>query len=443
MELKNKIKQIILRIICGLFLIIAIFFGAVAAFYSIGGGAPNLFGKYIYLVKTDAFDLLHNGTALIAEEVDAYEIQPWNIVIFTLENNAPALAEVRTSTLADGVYSFTAVTENGTEITLSQGQIVAKGMTYSDFWGAVISFATSPLGVMLIAVVPCLIIIVLEITKFIRKTIMPQPEIETVKKQLETPTYTPDTGRAGVMSAYNKTGSLDDSIGIYDTQKIRTSADRTDVLEISNQPEMPLFLRQQRPPAPKQSQKRANETMPLSQKKLNAAIAAAKAEREAQVEREKAVKDIQKERPKAIAAEKEHEEYLKNVSNAVRDKAQVKAASNAAVKNMMDKTTEIDPKPVRAAAAASRPTPRRESQFRPEFTPSRQTQAASQRTASTRTTQLRRPGEEEQLKQYTPRSSASSNHATTSIPRLDALLNEDVDSNYNLDDILASLDRRG
>ncbi len=440
MELKNKVKQIILRVVCGLFLITAIFFGSVAAFYSIGGGAPNLFGKYIYLVKTDAFDLLHNGTALIAEEVDAYEIQPWNIVIFTLENDAPALAEVRTSTLADGVYSFTAMTENGTEITLSQGQIVAKGMTYSDFWGAVISFATSPLGVMLIAVVPCLIIIVLEITKFIRKT-MPQPEIETVKKQLETPTYTPDTGRAGVMNAYNKSGSLDDSIGLYDNQKSRTSVDRTDVLEISNQPEMPLFLRQQRPPAPKQPQRRTTETMPLSQKKLNAAIAAAKAEREAQAEREKAVKDIQKERPKAIAAEKEHEEYLKNVENVVRDKAQAKAASNAAVQNMIEKTTEIDTRSVRAANA-SRPTPRRESQFRPEFTPSRQTQTASPRT-TTRTTQLRKPGEEEQLKQYTPRSSASSNHSTTSIPRLDALLNEDVDSNYNLDDILASLDKRG
>ncbi len=441
MELKNKVKQIILRVVCGIFLITAIFFGAVAAFYSIGGGAPNLFGKYIYLVKTDAFDLLNNGTALIAEEVDAYEIQPWNIVIFTLENDAPALAEVRTSTLADGVYSFTAVTENGAEITLSQGQIVAKGMTYSDFWGAVISFATSPLGVMLIAVVPCLIIIVLEVTKFIRKT-MPQPEIETVKKQLETPTYTPDTGRAGVMSAYNKAGSLDDSIGLYDGQNQRTSVDRTDVLEISNQPEMPLFLRQQRPPAPKQPQRRANETMPLSQKKLNAAIAAAKAEREAQAEREKTVKDIQKDRPQVIAAEKEHEEYLKNVGNAVKDKAQARAASNAAVKNMIEKTTEMDPKPVRAAANASRPTPRRESQFRPEFTPSRQTQPPAQRT-TTRTTQLRRPGDEEQLKQYTPRSQASSNHATTSIPRLDALLNEDVDSNYNLDDILASLDKRG
>ena len=50
--------------------------------------------------------------------------------------------------------------------------------------------------------------------------------------------------------------------------------------------------------------------------------------------------------------------------------------------------------------------------------------------------------EEENVKQYTPKKSAPT-HVTTSIPRLDALLNEDVDSNYDLDDILASLDRRG
>lgn len=425
MELKNKVGQILLRVICGIFLVIAIFFGSVAAFYSIGGGAPNLFGKYFYLVKTDAFDLLKNGTALIAEEVDAYEIQPWNIVIFTLENDAPALAEIRNSELADGVYSFTAVTENGNEITLSQSQIVAKGMTYSDFWGAVISFASSPLGVMLIAVVPCLIIIVIEITKFIKKA-LPQPEIETVKKQYETPTYTPDTGRAGAMSAY-KAGSLDDSIGIYDGHAHKTSVDRTDVLEISNQPEIPLFLRQQRP-APKSEPRRSNETMPLSQKKLNAAIAAAKAERELQVERENAVKDIKKTRGAAIAAEKEHEEYLKNVNDVVKDKGKAKAASNAAVRNMMQKTAEMEP-----LKSTQRPSQKKDNNFKPEFTPSQ------------RTSQLRRPSEEE-VKQYTPRklASPSSNHSTTSIPRLDALLNEDVEgSSYDLDDILASLDRRG
>lgn len=72
MELKNKIKQIILRVICGIFLITAIFLGVVASSYSIGGGMPNIFGTYVYIVKTDAFDLLENGTALVAREVHRF-----------------------------------------------------------------------------------------------------------------------------------------------------------------------------------------------------------------------------------------------------------------------------------------------------------------------------------------------------------------------------------
>ena len=143
MSLKNKVFQIILRVVCAVMLVIAIFLGVVAAFYTVGGGVPNIFGSNIYLVKTDAFDLLHNGTALVAKQVHPSESMPGNIVIFNIENNMPALGEIQTNELVDGVYSFTALTENDKLIVLSQSQIVAKGTSFSDFWGAVISFAIS------------------------------------------------------------------------------------------------------------------------------------------------------------------------------------------------------------------------------------------------------------------------------------------------------------
>ena len=47
---------------------------------------------------------------------------------------------------------------------------------------------------------------------------------------------------------------------------------------------------------------------------------------------------------------------------------------------------------------------------------------------------------EEPVKQYVPRKSETS--TTNSIPRLDALLKEDSDEPYNIDDILAGLDRK-
>jgi len=442
LELKRKVKKVILCIICGIFLVAALFLGSIAAVYSVSGGTPNIFGTYLYLVKTDAFDELKNGTVLVAEEVHASEIQPWAIVIFNLENGKPALAEIRSGELADGVYSFEAVTENGAEITLSQSQIVAKGTSYSDVWGAIISFVVSPLGVLLIAVVPCIIIIIVEIAKFINNT-LPQPEIETVKKQLEVPTYTPESGRAGAVNAYRaNNASLDDSIGLYDAQVRRSPSieriDRTDVLEIPSQ-ETPLFLGPKRKPVT--IQKRANEqSMPLSQKKLNEAIAAAKAERELGIQREKAVKEIQKNRGAAIAAEKAQEDYYRAMRGSVVGLSSSRTSGSPIPEPTpapVPQTQPPEPEKKVDTSKIKKPEARKK-EFTPEFKPSQAAQKA-------KTAPIPSPVEDDTVKQYTPRknNTSSVSHATTSIPRLDELLNEDVDGDsYNIDDILASLDKR-
>lgn len=411
MELKNKIKKVLLSIICGIMLIIAVFFGIVAVIYTVGGGTPNLFGTTVYLVKTDAFNELTDGTALLAKQVPYSEIQPGNIVIFSLENNRPALAEIQTVELSDGVYGFTALTENDDLIALSQSQIVAKGTDYSKFWGTLISFAISPLGVLLIAIIPCVIIIIIELAKFVRKT-LPEPEIETVKKQLEVPTYAPDSRRKAAAKAYERNSSLDDSIGLYDAQVRRNpNIERTDVLEIPAQ-ETPLFLGPKRKQVAIPKQHLQEPSMPLSQKKLNDAIAASKAQHSApdrqtgSADMEEAIRSIQRRRSAAIAAEKERE----NLSDTMRQNVArpQQEAPQAEQKN-------------------EQPVPSR-TDFVPKFNPTQ------------KTAQITVP-DEEQVKQYTPRKvQAPQVHATSSIPRLDALLSDDNDGDsYNIDDILSEL----
>lgn len=415
MELKNKIKKALLSIICGIMLITAVFFGIVAVIYTVGGGTPNLFGTTVYLVKTNAFDELTDGTALLAKQVPYSEIQPGNFVIFSLENNRPAIAEIQTVELSDGVYGFTALTENNDPIALSQSQIVAKGMSYSRFWGVLISFAISPLGVLLIAVVPCVIIIIIELAKFVRKT-LPEPEIETVKKQLEVPTYAPDSRRKSAVKAYEKNNSLDDSIGLYDAQVRRNpSIERTDVLEIPAQ-ETPLFLGPKRKQVAIPKQHIQESPMPLSQKKLNDAIAASKAqhsvpERQTAAEQsnadmEEAIRSIQRRRSAAIAAEKERE----SLSDTARQN----------IPNTRQKAPQAEQK--REQTVPSR------TDFVPKFSPTQ------------KTSQIPVP-DEEQVKQYTPRRVQTPQvHATSSIPRLDALLSDDNDGDsYNIDDILSEL----
>lgn len=414
MNLKSKTFQIITRVLCGIFLVLAIVLGVIAVACSAGGGVPNIFGANIYIVRTDAFEL-HNGTALFAYQVPLSEIQPGNFVIFNLENNKPALAEILSSERYDGVYSFVALTENNSEITLSQSQVVAKGLSYSDFWGRVISFAVSPLGTLTVAVLPCLVIIITELSKFIGK-IMPQPEIETVKKQLEVPTYTPEAAsrrpsRRRQAEIIPEDDSLDGSIGLYDAQVRKSSAvERTDVLEISRESETPLFSA---PKRHREQQPNRDTRMPLSQKKLNEAIAATKAEHElAEMNRlrEQTVKDIQKTRGSVIAAEKAQEEAER-----------LEAAAAAAADRKKNAET-----PAKTAKPAAKPQPPKP-EFKPQFSaperPSRPSLKLQQ---------------DEQVKQYTPKRSST----TTSIPRLDALLEDDSESSYSIDDILAGLERK-
>ena len=452
MSLKNRAFLLILRILCGLFFVIAIFLSVTAAVYAASDGTPNIFGSNIYLVKTDAFPksdggyVLNEGTALISRKVPPSELEESNIVIFELENGKPALAMVRSSNLYDGVYSFDVITENDAVITLSQSQIVAKGMSYWDLLGALIQFATSPFGMLMIAIVPSIIIIILEIIKFAGK-IMPQPEIETVKKQYEVPTYVPEPdrparerrGTAEAARAY-RNASLDSSIGIYDTGISETNPGRrpvqktrSDYAEIaarqqSQQP--PLFTTPTRRPEQPRQQR---VTMPLSSKKLNDAIEATKAEHEREdmnKMRAQVVNDIRKTRGAAIAAEKEFENREREIGNQARSTSNL--TKTAVIKELTKQQTSELTQNARQAAA-----------IREEQSKLRQTSTLS----ATQSRRIQRPAlrlnqpEEQPVRQYTPNRTTNT---TTSIPRLDSLLREDNDSGapYNIDDILAGLDRK-
>ncbi len=424
--------------------------------YATGDGTPNVFGSNIYLVRTEAFDFLKKNSALMASKVSPSEIQSGNIVIFKLENGKPAIAQVIDADLSDGVYSFSVLTENNSRVTLSQSQVVAKGMSYSEFLGAVISFAVSPLGMLVIAIVPSIIIIILELVRFAGK-IMPQPEVDTIKKQYEVPTYSPSLEKnarekrssAEAVRAY-RNSSLDGSIGIYDKTGRDTAAERRQPSHEMSGDYAAIAARQQagrtasplytsptrqtrRPSAPR-------VTMPLSAKKLDKAIEATKAEHELDdmnKMRSQIVKDIQKTRGAVIAAEKELETSEKNNTPQARRTSSI-VRTNVIDELSKERTSEIARDAARSSElrrAASRTSALQTEKPRPTLTP-----PSSQSKRILRPSQRSAP--EPPVRQYEPGHQTGS---TTSIPRLDSLLSEDSDSgtSYNIDDILAGLGRRG
>lgn len=165
---KKKAGNIILCVISVLVLLCTLFLVLVSVIFYGDNSAPEIFGHRIYLVKTDAFSLVNNGTALIARTVPAEEIKAGNIVIFLDDEDKNTIGEIREATYSDGVYTYRTRLSNNAETTVGQSRLVAKGIYVSDTIGGLISFALSPAGVGVIAILPCSLIIVLEVLNFIK-----------------------------------------------------------------------------------------------------------------------------------------------------------------------------------------------------------------------------------------------------------------------------------
>lgn len=155
-----------------------------------GSTAPSIFSHRVYLMNSDAFSLVKKGSAVVACEVPFEEISAGNIVIYNDDEGNIFVGEAQGSDLAEGVYTFTVKNDVGTILTVGQSHILGKGIYYSEFLGGIVSFVTSPGGVCLIALLPCAAFIIYDIIKAVRRRI-PQPVVTTVKKQDETPTYMP------------------------------------------------------------------------------------------------------------------------------------------------------------------------------------------------------------------------------------------------------------
>lgn len=183
-----------------------------------GNLAPKLFSHRVYIMDTEAFSLVKKGSAVIADQVDFSRIMPGNIIIFTDEAKKATVGEVQKSDFENNVYTFTVKNDAGNILTVGQSRILGKGMYYSEFLGGIISFATSPSGVLCIAVLPCAAFIIWEIITAVKRK-APQSTVETVKKQYETPTYIPAPAKKEKNSDDETRMSLEDRLAFSDERQ--------------------------------------------------------------------------------------------------------------------------------------------------------------------------------------------------------------------------------
>lgn len=162
----------ILMILCILLVITSSAFGAKKT--------VDIFGMNIYIVDNDDIPSTPNGSAVLVQKSTASDLEEGKLILY-LKSDAddePTLGYIKEIAARDGVHYITVSYRDAT-YELTESKLVGRADYSSKFWGGVIRFIKTPLGVMIIAVLPCASLILYDI---IRAAAANRPEPEVVPK---------------------------------------------------------------------------------------------------------------------------------------------------------------------------------------------------------------------------------------------------------------------
>lgn len=182
--------------VCAVLLLLCILLAVLAAGFG-AQGTVELFGFDLYLVDTDEVEQVPAGSVVIARECRAYDIEEGGMVLYnrsTDDGSVPALGYVDSVRMDDGVYYIT-VSVDKDSYEFSERDLIGSAEKSSEFLGAVISFSRKPMGVFVIAFLPCAALIIYDI---IRAAAARRPLPEVVPQVKNSPENDEPAPAAGI-----------------------------------------------------------------------------------------------------------------------------------------------------------------------------------------------------------------------------------------------------
>lgn len=173
---------VLLFVLCAFMIIVSLVFGS--------SGLVGAFGYNMFLCEHSDFDGLNSGAAVIVEQCEPYDLTEGNLILYAESDAAsgepsePVLAYLEAISMSDGVYTLTVSDADGSERNISERLLVGKAGWSSDILGGLIRFITSPWGVCVMAVLPCLALILYAVLKGISDD-RPLPEVTPQRKNSE------------------------------------------------------------------------------------------------------------------------------------------------------------------------------------------------------------------------------------------------------------------
>ena len=209
---RGKAAQIALTALCVVLMLLTIFLIVLSVMFSGGKSAVDSFGSNLYFVKSNSFDLIPAPSIVIGEKIQPASLGAGDIVIFESDDGGTLIGEINevlTLTSTDDTDESDSTDENtpqkqgrhfkidgesGESHIIAEDMVISKAVQTSRTLGVIVNFVTSPMGVLVIAVIPCVCILLWEVVRPIVRKITGKKEVPIINKQEEVPTFVPIGG---------------------------------------------------------------------------------------------------------------------------------------------------------------------------------------------------------------------------------------------------------
>lgn len=184
----KKISRGIGYAVCALLLILCILFIVTSSLFG-ARGAVDIFGFNIYIAETGEFEAVNEGSAVIVRRCEAYELEENSLILY-MRGEKPALGYMDGAEMKDGVYTVT-VSDSEGQYSFEETDLIGNADMSSSILGAIIRFSKTGWGICVMAVLPCLALIIFEIIRAAAAKLPPPEVIPKVKNEREDPAASP------------------------------------------------------------------------------------------------------------------------------------------------------------------------------------------------------------------------------------------------------------
>ncbi len=212
--------------------------------------AVKVFGFDLFICESGDYESVPAGSAVIASRCEPYDLEEGNLVLYStdpMDDSADlAMGYYADFKVIDGVYYLSLVNGSDSAV-ISEAALIGKAGWCSPFLGSFIGFMRSPWGVFVMAVIPCAVMIILDLLRA-KSAERPLPEIIPQVKNADEEIHNPqisvdENGSAAFRRNNSRSASSADSVLFtYNTPKKKPAAPGAptmsdkDVLSLLNAP---------------------------------------------------------------------------------------------------------------------------------------------------------------------------------------------------------------